>query len=86
MSAAGLLFGPDGWGALLLRGALVTVALALVTVPFGFGVGLALAALMLLSSGLQMMRFSNFLVDLIWGGFLLLSVALNAWRGRGRRA
>ena len=50
------------------------------------GVGLALAALMLLSSGLQMMRFSNFLVDLIWGGFLLLSVALNAWRSRGRRA
>ena len=47
MSAAGLLFGPDGWGALLLKGALVTVALALVTVPFGFGGGLALAGLKL---------------------------------------
>lgn len=48
------------------------------------GVGLALVALMLLSSGLQMMRFSNFLVDLIWGGFLLLSIALTAWRNRVR--
>lgn len=47
MSAASLLFGPDGWGALLLKGALVTVALALVTVPFGFGGGLALAGLKL---------------------------------------
>lgn len=47
MSAAGLLFGPDGWGALLLRGALVTIALALTTVPFGFGGGLALAGLKL---------------------------------------
>ena len=47
MSAAGLLFGPDGWGALLLKGALVTVALALATVPFGFGGGLALAGLKL---------------------------------------
>jgi polar amino acid transport system permease protein len=47
MSAAGLLFGPDGWGALLLKGALVTVALALAAVPFGFGGGLALAALKL---------------------------------------
>ena len=47
MGAAGLLFGPDGWGALLLKGALVTVALALAAVPFGFGGGLALAALKL---------------------------------------
>ncbi len=46
------------------------------------GVGLALLALMLLSSGLQMMRFSNFLVDVIWGGFLLLSMSLNALRNR----
>lgn len=44
MGAAGLLFGPDGWGPLLLRGALVTIALALATVPFGFGGGLLLAA------------------------------------------
>jgi len=48
------------------------------------GVGLALLALMLLSSGLQIMRFSNFLVDLIWGGFLLLSISLNALRSRTR--
>ncbi|HWX51431.1 MAG TPA: ABC transporter permease [Roseomonas sp.] len=48
------------------------------------GVALALVALMLLSSGLQIMRFSNFLVDLIWGAFLLLSIALTAWRARVR--
>ena len=47
MTAAGLLFGPDGWGALLLKGALVTLALALATVPFGFGGGLVLAGLKL---------------------------------------
>ncbi len=47
MTALGLLFGPDGWGALLLKGALVTIALALAAVPFGFGGGLALAALKL---------------------------------------
>ncbi|WP_159994562.1 ABC transporter permease [Roseomonas sp. 18066] len=48
------------------------------------GIALALVALMLLSSGLQIMRFSNFLVDLIWGGFLLLSIALAALRMRSR--
>lgn len=48
------------------------------------GIVLALAALMLLSSGLQLMRFSNFLVDFVWGAFLLLSIALNAWRTRAR--
>jgi simple sugar transport system permease protein len=48
------------------------------------GVVLALVALMLLSSGLQLMRFSNFLVDFIWGAFLLLSIALNALRARTR--
>ena len=46
------------------------------------GIVLALVALMLLSSGLQLMRFSNFLVDFIWGAFLLLSIALNALRTR----
>ena len=35
------------------------------------GVGVALLALMFLSSGLQLMRFNNFLVDCIWGVFLL---------------
>ncbi len=42
-----LLFGQNGWGALLLQGALVTILLAVVTVPFGFGGGLALAVLKL---------------------------------------
>jgi simple sugar transport system permease protein len=46
------------------------------------GIMVALTALMLLSSGLQLMRFSNFLVDFIWGAFLLLSIALNALRSR----
>ena len=44
MTAFGLLFGPDGWGALLLKGAVVTLLLALSAAPFGFGGGLALAA------------------------------------------
>ena len=39
----GLLFGPDGWAPLLLKGAFITVLLALITVPFGFGGGLLLA-------------------------------------------
>ena len=43
MTAFGLLFGPDGWGLLLLQGALVTLGLALATVPLGFGAGLLLA-------------------------------------------
>jgi polar amino acid transport system permease protein len=45
MSAFSLLFGPDGWGGLLLEGAVVTILLALATVPVGFGAGLALAVL-----------------------------------------
>ncbi len=40
-----LLFGPDGWTPLLLKGALITIALAVTTVPFGFGGGLVLALL-----------------------------------------
>lgn len=48
------------------------------------GIAFALLALMLLSSGLQLLRFSNFLVDFIWGAFLLLSIALNALRSRSR--
>jgi polar amino acid transport system permease protein len=42
-----LLFGPDGWGALLLKGTVVTVLLAVTTVPFGFGAGLLIAVLQL---------------------------------------
>lgn len=48
------------------------------------GVAIALASLMLLSSGFQLMRFSNFLVDFIWGAFLLIVIAINAVRNRGR--
>jgi polar amino acid transport system permease protein len=40
-----LLFAPNGWGLLLLKGASITIALALTTVPFGFGGGLLLAVL-----------------------------------------
>jgi simple sugar transport system permease protein len=48
------------------------------------GVAIALAALMFLSSGFQLMRFSNFLVDFIWGAFLLIVIAINALRNRAR--
>ncbi len=50
MSWYALLFGPDGWSGLLLKGMLVTVALALCTAPFGFGAGLLLALLKLSQS------------------------------------
>ena len=43
MGALALLFGPEGWGSLLLRGATVTILLALATAPVGFAAGLALA-------------------------------------------
>lgn len=46
------------------------------------GVAIALVSLMLLSSGFQLMRFSNFLVDFIWGAFLLIVIAINAFRSR----
>jgi simple sugar transport system permease protein len=46
------------------------------------GVVIALMALMFLSSGFQLMRFSNFLVDFIWGAFLLVVIAVNALRNR----
>ena len=46
------------------------------------GVVLALISLVMLSSGFQMMRVSNHLIDFIWGAFLILVVALNAWRQR----
>jgi simple sugar transport system permease protein len=48
------------------------------------GVGIALLALMLLSSGIQLLRFSDFLVDFIWGAFLLIVIAINALRSRTR--
>ncbi|MCK0198162.1 ABC transporter permease [Ancylobacter sp. 6x-1] len=46
------------------------------------GIAIAVIALMLLASGFQMMRFSNHLIDFIWGGFLLLVMVLNAFRNR----
>ena len=45
MNALALIVGPDGWGNLLLEGAVVTVLLAVTTIPFGFGAGLMLAVL-----------------------------------------
>jgi simple sugar transport system permease protein len=46
------------------------------------GVAAALSALTLLSSGFQMLRFSNFLVELIWGAFLLIVLSIQFLRGR----
>ena len=37
---------------------------------------------MLLASGLQILRFSNILIDFIWGAFLLCVIALNTLRPR----
>jgi len=48
------------------------------------GVSIAVVALMLLSSGFQILRFSNHLIDFIWGVFLLLVIALNAYKNRVR--
>lgn len=50
MTSFGLLFGPDGWGALLLQGAIVTILLALAAMPAGFAAGLALAMVRLSAS------------------------------------
>jgi simple sugar transport system permease protein len=49
------------------------------------GVSTAVVALMLLSSGFQILRFSNFLIDFIWGGFLLLVIAINVTQNRYRQ-
>lgn len=46
------------------------------------GVLLALVALTFLSSGLQMMRVSNFMIDAVWGGFLVLVIAINYLRSK----
>ena len=46
------------------------------------GVAAALSALTLLSNGFQMLRFSNFLVELIWGAFLLAVLSLQFLRAR----
>lgn len=41
------------------------------------GVALAVISLVMLSSGFQMMRVSNHLIDFIWGAFLIIVLALN---------
>ena len=46
------------------------------------GISIAVIALMLLSSGFQIMRFSNHLIDFIWGAFLLLVIVINAFRNK----
>jgi simple sugar transport system permease protein len=48
------------------------------------GVSIAVVALMLLASGLQILRFSNHFIDFIWGGFLLFVIALSAVRTYGK--
>ena len=48
------------------------------------GVSVAVVGLMLLASGFQILRFSNFLIDFIWGAFLIAVIALNAYRVRTR--
>jgi simple sugar transport system permease protein len=48
------------------------------------GVSISVLALMFLSSGFQILRFSNFLVDFVWGAFLLLVIAINVTRNRFR--
>jgi simple sugar transport system permease protein len=48
------------------------------------GVSIAVVALMLLSSGFQILRFSNHLIDFIWGAFLLLVIAVNTYKNRTR--
>jgi simple sugar transport system permease protein len=48
------------------------------------GISIAVIALMLLSSGFQIMRFSNHLIDFIWGAFLLLVIVINAYKNRVR--
>lgn len=44
------------------------------------GISIAVVALMLLSSGFQILRFSNHLIDFIWGVFLLLVIVINSIR------
>ncbi|MFD1881950.1 ABC transporter permease [Paracoccus pacificus] len=43
------------------------------------GVALAVVSLVMLSSGFQMMRVSNHLIDAIWGGFLIAVLAVNVF-------
>lgn len=73
----------DYGGSYLLQAVLIAVLGG--TNPAGgrgnvIGVALALISLTLLSSGFQMMRISNHLIDFVWGAFLIAVIALNSWR------
>ncbi|AXC48999.1 ABC transporter permease [Paracoccus suum] len=48
------------------------------------GVALAVVSLVLLSSGFQMMRVSNHLIDFIWGATLIIVLAINVFVTRRR--
>jgi simple sugar transport system permease protein len=66
---------------------IAAVVLGGASIPRGWtgtvlGVSIAVLALMLLSSGFQILRFSNFLINFIWGGFLLSVIAINVLRNR----
>jgi len=75
MMALQLLFGSDGWGPLLLKGAGITIALALASAPFGFGAGLLLA-LMRLSGSPALRRICGGFTTLFRGIPDLLSLFL----------
>lgn len=49
------------------------------------GVSLAVLTLMLMSSGLQMLRYSNHFIDFFWGALLLLVIAINYLRSNATR-
>jgi len=73
----------DFGGSYLLQAVLIAVLGG--TNPAGgkgsvLGVMLALTALMLLSSGFQMIRVSNHMIDFIWGAFLVVVIAINYLR------
>lgn len=69
----------------------VLVAVLAGTNPAGgygtvLGIFIAVIGLMFLSSGLMIMRFSNFLVDFIWGAFLLLIMVANYYNNKRQAA
>jgi simple sugar transport system permease protein len=79
----------DYGGSYLLQAVLIAVLAG--TNPAGGrgsvpAVLLALGSLVMLASGFQLMRYSSFLVDLIWGATLLSAIGLAALLRRGRRA
>lgn len=46
------------------------------------GVALAVTSLVMLSSGLRMMRVSDHMIDFVWGAFLIIVLALNYFANR----